>query len=289
MVVWIKIHRRNAERIKVYTQAAWWSYKPTFCVRKDSTLSKTLSDKVRLFWTSWYKIDFVCKIQESLRWGSKLLLKTLYIQLLLSGWTDDIFHAIHKSFYEASLGRPGAVSQRISMYLNIEVMWNSNVLCAVLFWLVSCMYSDRLDVWLTVCLWIYSHGNWVVIRSTVTMFPPYSDQLPHSPRHTTRSRAGIQIGEFSRGKCYTVLRNCISLVHRLCITGVASALFGKLEGWMDGIRRLVLPINFLRQVHTIVSIIDLYVDDLSFIPASEAQQIFGMNSRMEFSLIASYL
>jgi len=57
---------------------------------------------------------------------------------------------------------------------------------------------------------------------------------------------------------------------------------------MDGIRRLVLPINFLRQVHIIVSIIDLYVD-LSFIPASEAQQIFGMNSRMEFNLIASYL
>jgi len=58
---------------------------------------------------------------------------------------------------------------------------------------------------------------------------------------------------------------------------------------MDGIRRLVLPINFLRQVHTIVSILDLYADDLSFIPASETQQIFGMNSRMEFNTIASYL
>jgi hypothetical protein len=58
---------------------------------------------------------------------------------------------------------------------------------------------------------------------------------------------------------------------------------------MDGIGRLVLPINFLRQVQTIVSIVDLYVDDLSFIPASEAQQIFGVNSIMEFSLIASYL
>jgi len=52
---------------------------------------------------------------------------------------------------------------------------------------------------------------------------------------------------------------------------------------MDGILHLVLPINFLRQVHTTVSIIDLYVDDLSFTPASEAQQIFGMNSRMEFN------
>jgi len=141
-----------------------------------------------------------------------------------------MFHASHKSFYEVSLGRPGVISHRISIYLTIEVMWNTNVLCAVLFWHVSCTYSNRLDVWLTVCLWIYSHGNWVVIRSTVTMFPPYSDQLPHSPHNTTRSRAGIQIGKFSGGKCYTVLWNCISLAHRRCITGVASALFGKLEG-----------------------------------------------------------
>ena len=181
-------------------QTAWWFYKPAFCVRKGSTLSKTLSDKLRLFWTSWYRIDFVCKIQESLRWGSNLLLKTLNIQRLLSGWTDDIFHAIHKSFCEVSLRKSGVISQRISIYLTIELTWNSNVLCAVLFWHVSCMCSDRVDIWLTVCLWIYSHGNWVVIRSTVAMFPPYSEQLPHSPRNTTRSRAGIQIGEFSRGK-----------------------------------------------------------------------------------------
>jgi len=102
--------------------------------------------------------------------------------MLLSGWTDDIFHVIHESFYEVSLGRPGIISYRISIYLTIEVMWNSNVLCAVLFWHVSCMYSNRLDVWLTVCLWIYSHGNWVVIRSTFTMSPPHTLINSHNSR-----------------------------------------------------------------------------------------------------------